>query len=198
MTFDRINRRTHLYLGIALTPWFLLYALSSVVLNHGSVKKIGQPTGPEWTKKFEQQYTLPKMAEDTDEWDAAEKILKDHGMEGRYRARLDDDENIIVLRQKFLSTTRLTYYPKKSLLVGEDKVLRWNEFLTQAHFRAGYAYPYFAEILWAVMIDLLIFSTLIWIASGLILWIRLGRFRFWGAVALVSGMISFAIVVMGL
>src|SRR5437868_7036410 len=146
MTFDRINRRTHLYLGIALTPWFLLYAVSSVVLNHGSVKKIGKPE-PEWTKIFEQQYSLPPITDDTDQWEVGEKILKDHGMEGRYRVRFDDDENLLVLRQKFLSTTRLTYYPKKSLLVGEEKPLRWNEFLTQAHFRAGYSFPYFAEIL---------------------------------------------------
>src|SRR5689334_5983050 len=114
MTFDKINRRTHLYLGIALTPWFLLYAVSSIVLNHGSVKEIGNPAPPKWTRQFEHEYRLPPFTEDTDEWEVAEKVLKDHEMEGRYRTHFDDEENLVILRQRFSSQVRLTYYPKKS------------------------------------------------------------------------------------
>lgn len=196
MTFDKINRRTHLYLGIALTPWFLLYALSSVILNHGSV--VGKREPPKWTFIYERDYHLPPITEEADEWVAGENMLKNLGTLGRYRARVDENENLVILRQKFLSTTRYTYNPKLNKLTAEERRLPWNEALTQAHFRAGFAFPYFIDQLWAVTIDLLVLSTLIWIASGLILWIRLRRFRIWGLVAIAGGLLSFVLAVAGL
>jgi hypothetical protein len=177
MTFDKINRRTHLYLAIALTPWFLLYAVSSVVLNHGSI--VRRQGAPEWNRLFEREYRLPAITEDSDQWELGEKMLVDLGMLGRYRAYFEDDDKLIVTRQKFWSAIRFTYDPQRGHVLAEQRRLRWNEFLTQAHFRAGYAYPYFADVLWALMIDLLVLSTLIWIASGLYLWIKLHRFRWW-------------------
>ena len=36
MTFDRLNRRTHLYLGLALVPWVLMYGISSVPFTHNA------------------------------------------------------------------------------------------------------------------------------------------------------------------
>src|SRR5690242_20277413 len=106
MTFDKVNRRTHLYLGLFLTPWFLLYAASSVILNHGGwFQTTG--AGPEWTRTFEQSYRLPPITEDSDPWPLAEKILQDRGLAGRYRASFDDDDHLVVQRTRFLSTTRL-------------------------------------------------------------------------------------------
>ena len=32
--FSRFVRRTHMYLGLALFPWMLMYALSTLVMNH--------------------------------------------------------------------------------------------------------------------------------------------------------------------
>ena len=37
MTFDKLNRRAHLYLGLVLAPWFLLYAASGFVLKDISI-----------------------------------------------------------------------------------------------------------------------------------------------------------------
>ena len=34
MTFSHLNRRTHLYLGLALLPWFFMYGLSSIPFAH--------------------------------------------------------------------------------------------------------------------------------------------------------------------
>ncbi|MEO8425771.1 MAG: hypothetical protein ABI651_01535 [Verrucomicrobiota bacterium] len=34
ITFDRINRRTHLYLGLILIPWVMMYGISSFVISH--------------------------------------------------------------------------------------------------------------------------------------------------------------------
>ena len=36
MTFDKFNRRTHLYVGLTLLLWFFMYGLSSFPLAHKS------------------------------------------------------------------------------------------------------------------------------------------------------------------
>jgi hypothetical protein len=36
MTFDKINRRLHLYLGLFLGPWLVMYGVSSFILIHQS------------------------------------------------------------------------------------------------------------------------------------------------------------------
>ena len=35
MTFPHFNRRLHLYLGLCLLPWFLMYGASSIPFAHG-------------------------------------------------------------------------------------------------------------------------------------------------------------------
>ena len=34
MTFSHVNRRVHLYLALALLPWFFMYGISSVPFVH--------------------------------------------------------------------------------------------------------------------------------------------------------------------
>jgi len=34
MTFSHLNRRVHLYAGLALLPWFFMYGISSVPFAH--------------------------------------------------------------------------------------------------------------------------------------------------------------------
>lgn len=34
ITFDKLNRRAHLYLGLFLMPWLLMYGLSSFIVIH--------------------------------------------------------------------------------------------------------------------------------------------------------------------
>ncbi len=34
ITFDKINRRAHLYLGLFLMPWLLMYGVSSFMVIH--------------------------------------------------------------------------------------------------------------------------------------------------------------------
>jgi hypothetical protein len=128
MMFDKVNRRTHLYLGILLAPWFLLYAASSIFLNHGGWFQQARSQEPPWTKVFERDYRLPPFNDDADQWALAEKILKDFGME----------------------------------------------------------------------VDTIALATLVWIASGLYLWVKLKRLRYWGWVALASGCASFLLVVIGM
>jgi hypothetical protein len=195
MTFDKVNRRTHLYVGILLTPWFLLYAASGLLLNHGGLFPGSHDDGvPEWTRRYEREYRLPAMPASAGAWEMAKTVLKDQGLDGRYRASFDRDGNLVVLRNKFLTTVRLTYYPQKGRILAEDKRFHWEQALTALHFRAGFVTPYFVELTWAVFVDLIALATLVWICSGLYIWIKLKRLRFWGWVSLAGGMASFVAV----
>ncbi len=189
--FNKLNRRTHLYLGLVLSPWFLVYAASAVLLNHSGWFPNARDNRPEWTQRFEHSYRLPPITDDTDDDALAEKILHDEGLSGRYRYHFDDDDNFVVLRNGLVNTIRLTYYPAKGALLAEDKRFRLRDALASAHFRAGYAYPYWTEIAWAVFVDLVVVGTLLWIATGIYLWLKLKQLRFWGWVALGAGCASF-------
>ncbi len=195
MTFDKINRRTHLYLGLVLTPWFLLYAASGFILNHGEWFQRGDA---KWTKTFEHPYRLPPISEQDDEDVLAEKVLRDHGLLGRYRADFDDNGNLVIRRVKLTGNIRLTYYPQEGRATVEEQSVQLNQLLTAAHFRAGFEYPFFLEILWGAIIDLLVLSSLIWIASGIYLWWQLRRFRLWGWISLAAGILAFALLAIGL
>ena len=43
------------------------------------------------------------------------------------------------------------------------------------------------------MVDLVVAATLLWIASGLYMWVRLKRLRFWGWLCLGGGLASFLV-----
>ncbi|HCC59190.1 MAG TPA: hypothetical protein DEQ47_18405 [Solibacterales bacterium] len=197
MTFDKLNRRTHLYLGLVLAPWFLLYAASGFILNHA--QWFQHPgNAAKWTRTFDRPYRLPASSDSDDEDALAEKVLRDQGLSGRYRADFDEDGNLTILRAKLSGNIRLTYYPREGRIVREDQQPHLDQLLTAAHFRAGFEYPFFLEILWGTMIDLLIVSSLLWIATGIYLWWKLKRFRLWGGVALAGGVVSFLLLVLGL
>ncbi len=198
MTFDKLNRRTHLYLGLSLIPWFLLYAVSGFILNHPTWFQNGGGRGPEWTKTFERPYRMPPITDRDDEDVLAQKLLGDIGLAGRFRAEFDDNGGLVVYRTRLLGTTRLTYDPKLGRLTGEEQKVRASQLLTSAHFRAGFEYPYFLELLWGTLVDVLNVSILLWIASGIYLWWKLRRFRFWGWISLVGGILTFGLLVAGL
>ncbi|MCX6622864.1 MAG: hypothetical protein NTY38_17725 [Acidobacteria bacterium] len=196
ITFNKLNRRIHLYLGLVLTPWFLIYAGSSVILSHRAWFETPDDKRPEWTKRFEHAYRLPPITDDSDEYALAEKMLHDHGLTGRYRSYFDDDNNLVVSRTRLISTIRLTYFPAQSRILAEDKRISFRDSLTAAHFRAGFAYPYWTEIAWAVVIDLVVAGTLLWIATGLYLWFKLKQLRFWGWVSIGAGCASFVAIIL--
>ena len=55
MSFSHINRRVHLYLGLALLPWFLMYGVSSVPFAHTQFfDQRDRAKGlPQWTLRSE-------------------------------------------------------------------------------------------------------------------------------------------------
>ena len=191
MNFNHINRRTHLYLGLALIPWVLIYGLSSLLINHGPFfNKISGKGSPEWTIRLEQDYTR-HIPENDDLRKVAGEILDEFGLRKSFFASRPTPSRLNIHVKDFRSLKRLVYFIDEQRLVIEERPMQWNTFLIGMHLRGGYGQDLFLDDLWAVILDLVCLSFLVWVISGIIMWWKIRRLRFWGMVALIGGFASF-------
>jgi hypothetical protein len=191
-TFDRINRRTHLYLGLLLMPWLLMYGVSSFIIIHQSWFRADK--GRAWEPLFEKQYDRPVNAQ-ADLRATAQEILKDCNLEGAFWADKPKPDTLRIDRFSFWGSTRLTYSMKDQKLKAERQPMRLSQAVVRMHFRGGYGQPTFWNKFWGLLVDLACVGIIIWTASGLIMWWRLPRLRAWGAVAVGGGFVSFLLLV---
>jgi hypothetical protein len=192
MTFDKLNRRVHLYGALVLLPWFIMYGVSSYPFAH---PQRGQP---KWDVRLERDYTLPP-AQPGDDLDAiGAAIMRDVGMSGAFGAYRNPAGNLQVHCPRFLGPSRITYFEDKHRLVVEDMQFKFSSFLTGMHTRGGFERASGLSKLWAVVVDLFSLATVIWVASGIYMWWGLKRLHFWGWVALGGGLGSFLIFLLGL
>jgi hypothetical protein len=182
--FDKINRRTHLYLGLFLMPWLLMYGVSSFIIIHQSwfrpdKEPVGEPL-------FEKEYTRP-VSDQEDPRAMAREILKDCNLEGAFWANKPDATTLLIDRFSFWASTRLTYSIKDQKLKAERQRMRPSQAVVRMHFRGRFGQPTFWDKFWGLLVDLACVGIIIWIASGLIMWWRLPRPRAWGAIAACGG-----------
>ena len=190
--FDHLNRRTHLYLGLFLIPWLLMYGFSSFLISHHAWFRSDRP--PTWQPLFEREYhrLIPEQA---DLRVAALEILKDCQLEGAFWAQRSKPDEIRINRFRFWDETRLTYRIKDQRLRAERQRLRWDQVILRMHFRGGFQQPTVRDDLWAILVDVACLGILLWIVSGLLMWWRLARLRVWGAIAVGGGIVSFLLLV---
>jgi hypothetical protein len=189
--FEKINRRTHLYSGLFFLPWFLFYGLSAAVFNH-----------PRWFENakvkrnllFDRSYPVECPSPVGDLRPFAERALRDIGLSGQFvvRAEKFDSVTIVIIQDRFLSNTTITWNSASRRLTAARSGLDWRKLLTKIHTRDGFETPGFLWNLWSVVVDLIQVAIIIWIASGLYMWWHLKRFRGWGFVALGCGNALFA------
>lgn len=195
MTFPHLNRRTHLYLGLFLTPWVLMYAVSSIPFSHNAYfEERDRAKGiPLWTQIHAGPYDLGAIPESGPLRPLGAPVVRDFHMEdssfGVYRAG-PNQLNIYV--HTFWKSIQFKYDIEKKWIVGEQRRFRFEHFLTGMHARGGFEDGRFFPILWAVVVDLVCLAFLIWIASGIYMWWSLPGLRRWGTVALAGGIFSFA------
>jgi len=194
MTFNKINRRTHLYLGLFLLPWLTMYGVSSAIIIHFNPI---EPLPKELA--FEKPYDKPvdlKGANNSPELRAAaEQILRDLDMEGGFWADKRGADTLHIERFSFRDSTSLTYSAKKQTLKVEHQKMRVPQVIQRLHFRGGYQQPGLGNQSWGLLVDLTCLAILLWILSGLIMGWQLPRLRFWGAIALAGGVFSFLLLV---
>jgi hypothetical protein len=196
MTFDKINRRTHLYLGLLLMPWLLMYGVSSFIIIHHSWFPNDKPARE---LLFEKTYTRAVNTQGANNSPAlraaAQEILKECDLEGAFWVDKPKPDTLHIDRFSFRDSINLTYSSKDQKLKAERRARRLSDVPVQMHVRGGYGQPGFWQKFWGLLVDVACVGIVIWVASGLIMWWRLPRFRAWGAIAVGGGILSFLLLV---
>lgn len=191
MTFDRFNRRLHLYLAMFLLPWFFMYGLSSLPFSHAEYfQKLSGP--PQRIVHFERPYSID-IPPGADLKAIGRKILADNGVQGEFGTYRPNDRQLVLYLPNFLSPTEVRYFADRKQVVSTSPAFRWSQFLTRMHARGGFEHHSFGSLAWAVVVDLVCLAMLVWIASGLYMWWKLRATRLWGWAALGSGLAAFGV-----
>ena len=187
--FSKVIRRIHMYLSLFLTPWVLMYGLSTAAMNHRDfLKDLYGGSAP----KYESISSLTYDGKFTDGVDSrlvAEQILDDLGMAGSHRVRGKlESGRIQIFRHDPVSPKRITFRPESGELVVEREIFLAPSFLERMHRRRGYGKGFLIDDSWAVSVDTVIFAMVFWVLSGLWMWWELKVTRKIGLACLAGGM----------
>jgi hypothetical protein len=170
-----------MYLGLFLTPWFLLFALSNIAMNHKL--HVGTGYGPAEERPYRGTFEA-----DSDPQRIAKTVLADLGMAGPYwidRKRSDAGQ-LTVLFDSPLRGTRITYLRDAGRVRIERRLRRLGGFLVSLH-RGGIDSEFPANRLWGLAVDALAVGMLFWVISGLYMWWQVTPTWRWGSLGLALG-----------
>ena len=201
MTFAYFNRRLHLYLGLALLPWFFMYAISSVPFAHNQFfeQRDAAKGLPLWTLRSEHTVDLPVPEDPAALRRFGAALLERAGIEGTsFGAYRQGPGQVNVYAYSFWSSTQLKYVVEQKKLTVEDRRFRWDHFLTGMHARGGFEQDGVLQTSWSIVVDVVCAGMIVWIASGLYMWWALRGHRKWGGLAILGGVASFVVFTMRL
>jgi hypothetical protein len=196
MTFSHFNRRLHLYLGLALLPWFFMYGISSVPFAHNQFfeQRDAAKGLPLWTLRSERTVDLPVPEDPAALRRFGAALLEAAGIEGTtFGAYRQSPTQINVYSYSFWTSTQLKYFVDQKKVTVEDRRFRWDHFLTGMHARGGFEQESLLQTSWSVVVDVVCLGMIVWIASGLYMWWALRGHRRWGWLAILGGVVSFVV-----
>ncbi len=186
-------RRIHLYLALFLTPWVLMYGLSTMAMNHHqSLRALYGGEAPPFEPKRDEAYTR-EFGREENRQQIARQILIDLDLDGRFRVNGEPQRKLTILRMDPISPTRVIYLPQEQRIKVAVQQLRSPNMLARLHMRQGFRTDYAVDDAWAVSVDLVIGAMLFWAGSGLWLWWELKVTRAFGALAMLVGVGLFAL-----
>ncbi len=193
MTWSHLNRRVHLYLGMALLPWFLMYGVSSIPFAHSAVfERLDAGKGPLWTLRMERPFTAEVPADPDGLRRLGRELMVAENITGvSYGVYRQNATQINVYAFSFWHSTQVKYFTDRGVFTVEDRRFRWDQFLTGMHARGGFEQEGILATSWSVVVDVVQIGILIWIASGLWMWWQIGSHRRSGAIAILAGAVSF-------
>ena len=196
MTFPHLNRRVHLYLGLALLPWFLMYGISSVPFAHNQFfeRRDAAKGLPLWTLRSTHTVDAAIPAEPGQLRSFGASLLQQAGVTaGTFGAYRQSPTQVNVYVYSFRTSTQLKYYADEKRLTVEDRRFRWDHFLTGMHARGGFEQESLLVRSWSVVVDLVCLAIVVWIASGVYMWWGLPGSRRLGWLAIVAGTLAFVV-----
>jgi hypothetical protein len=122
VTFDKINRRAHLYLGLFLMPWLLMYGVSSFIVIHQSWFPNDKPARELlFEKEYSRAVNIQGANNSPELRAAAQEILKDTDLEGAFWADKPRPDTLHIDRFSFRDSISLTYSPQDKKLKAERR-----------------------------------------------------------------------------
>jgi len=170
----------------------LLYAASAFCLNHSQWFTEGLHLAPNWEIVRELDFTPgPEFPQTPDEQAVA--ILSHVDLDGPYRILgTPNDQQLVIFRYCAAGHYRVSWFPPKSrVAVDRHLPVSFYSMINALHFQYGYR-PYFAHTAWAITVDAVTISTVIWVISGIWLWARRPRKRILEAICPITGPLLFA------
>jgi hypothetical protein len=172
-----------MYVALVLFPWMLMYALSTLAMNH---RGLFAGPAPPFEKERELTYdgVLPENAPPRA---LSEQLLQAVDLDGSHSVNQRPDGTLVINRNDLVTPRRLTYTPADRRLVIERMPVRANALLERFHRRRGYATGYRLDTLWAVSVDIAIAAMMLWGLSGLWMWWGMKATRGLGLLAMLGG-----------
>lgn len=195
MRADRVMRWLHLYTGLFLVPWMLVYGTSAFCLNHNEwVREQFGIVPPTW-EVIRKEGSVPRDKFSGETADQALAILRWLDLDGPHgaheRPKLDQ---LVIVRRLGTRDYRITWHRSQSeITVETQKSPSAYRLLHYLHFRGGYRQAYFPLIAWAVIVDAVGISMWIWALSGVYLWARKPSKRRLGGVCFLAGIVLFVV-----
>jgi hypothetical protein len=189
--FSKVIRRTHMYLALFLFPWVVMYALSTLAMNHRAFFTAWYGSA---APGFAHERTIAYEAvPDTPDLRViSRQILSTLDLDGSHNVTRRKDGAIVITRNDLTTPRRLTYSPVDRTIVVEKMENRPTAVLERFHRRRGYATGYGLDTIWAVSVDLFILATVFWTVSGLWMWWEMKLTRTLGWSAALAGAAMFA------
>ena len=179
-----------MYLALFLTPWVLMYTVSTFVMNHRESFRGRPPAPPTWERVGDRTYdgVFPEGATPAVQ---ARQILMGLDLDGAHQAAMREGR-LVIQRNTAMQPLRITFTPESKQLLVERQAPDAGAFLERMHRRRGFQTPYAVEDTWAFSVDFFIAATIFWTLSGLWMWWELKVTRSYGALALAGGIGLFA------
>lgn len=188
---SKLLRRIHLYTGFFLAPWVLMYAVSTVAMNHRAFFSGEAEEGLRWEKRSEHAFdgVLPEGGTAGTQ---ARVILASLNLDGAHNARWSKDKSaLVVQRQRLRDPLRITCTPGDGKVIVEGQQAKTSALLERMHRRRGYQQDYYADDVWAFIVDLFIVAMVFWVVSGFILWWQMKATRRVGLAFALGGLAVF-------
>jgi hypothetical protein len=191
-------RKLHFYLGLFVSPYVLLFAVSTIVLNHNW--KLGdEPDANGKTWRFVRQIRPPTGAGSLEQ---AKDILRQLGMAGEilYINHLPREGKLAFPVMKPGLETKVEFdVQNNSAIIEQQRTNFWKK-LVYLHKSPG---PHNANIrgnwiytrLWRVLADSVVYGLLFLTTGGVYLWAVIKAERKSGLISLGLGMVCFVLIV---
>ena len=191
---SRLVRRVHMFTGLFLAPWMVMYALSTLVMaHHEYVNSFYSSKSPAMVTERELDYSRSFPTNATRDI-IAQQILLDLGMDGAHSVSGGrNGRPLVIQRQHALPQRRVTLDASKNKVAIEKEEFRASTFLERMHRRRGYSQPYALEDTWGFTVDVAVVTMVFWSLSGIWLAWELKTTRLWGALSFLVGSGLFAL-----